>query len=379
MANLVVDERDVKFVLYEHLQIQDLCQANKFCEYSREMSDMILDAAQKLAENEFWLTRTEGDVEGVRLENGQVRVPAGFHGAYHKFCEGGWIALPAEAEHGGQGAPATLSLAAMEHFVAANLALMTYPSLTVGAARLIQNYGTDQERRSYMDKMYSGEWGGTMCLTEPQAGSDVGALRTKASRRPDGTYSMVGNKIFITSGDHDLTENIIHLVLARVEGAPPGTKGISIFIVPKKRIENGTLVDNDVTTAAVEKKMGIHGSATCALNFGENENCTGYLLGEENSGMAIMFNMMNEARMTVGLQGLAQASGAYMHALRYAQERVQGPSLAANERPGSAQDLDHRASGCPADAYVDEMPHRRDTWPFVLRGSLGRLGRHCGE
>ena len=174
-----------------------------------------------------------------------------------------------------------------------------------------------------------------MCLTEPQAGSDVGALRTKATKNPDGTYSIVGNKIFISCGDHDLTENIVHLVLARTEGAPPGSKGISIFIVPKKRLENGSLVDNDVTTAAVEKKLGLHGSPTCALNFGENDNCIGYLIGQENSGLSMMFQMMNEARRDVALQGLALASGAYMHSLRYAQERVQGPHFTAMKNPAA--------------------------------------------
>ena len=184
-----------------------------------------------------------------------------------------------------------------------------------------------------MDKMYTGEWTGTMCLTEPQAGSDVGALRTKAARRPDGSYSISGNKIFISAGDHDLTENIIHMVLARIEGAPAGTKGISIFVVPKKRIENGEFVDNDVITSAIEKKLGIHASATCALNFGEKDNCIGYLLGQENQGMRIMFDMMNEARLAVGFQGLAQASAAYMHALRYAKERYQGPEISSMKDP----------------------------------------------
>jgi alkylation response protein AidB-like acyl-CoA dehydrogenase len=221
----------------------------------------------------------------------------------------------------------------MELFVAANQALMMYPGLTIGSARLLELYGTEEQQRTYMDKMYTGEWTGTMCLTEPQAGSDVGALRTKAVKRPDGSYSITGNKIFISAGDHDLTENIIHMVLARIEGAPAGTKGISIFVVPKKRIENGEFVDNDVITAAIEKKLGIHASATCALNFGEKDNCIGYLLGQENQGMRIMFNMMNEARLAVGFQGLAQATAAYMHALRYAKERYQGPEISSMKDP----------------------------------------------
>ena len=333
MANLLVDERDVKFVLYEQLNIEELCQSEKYAEFSREMFDMVLDAAQKLAEKELFPTNRDGDAKGVVLENGQVKVPESFHAAYRYYCEGGWAALPIDQEKGGQGFPSVVYCATMELFVAANQALMMYPGLTIGSARLLEIYGTEEQQRTYMDKMYTGEWTGTMCLTEPQAGSDVGALRTKAVKRPDGSYSITGNKIFISAGDHDLTENIIHMVLARIEGAPAGTKGISIFVVPKKRIENGELVDNDVITAAVEKKMGIHASATCALNFGEKDNCIGYLLGEENQGMRIMFNMMNEARLAVGFQGLAQASAAYMHALRYAKERYQGPEISSMKDP----------------------------------------------
>ncbi|MEW6350376.1 MAG: acyl-CoA dehydrogenase [Thermodesulfobacteriota bacterium] len=333
MANLLVDERDMKFVLYEQLNIEELCSAPKYSEFSREMFDMALEAAQKLAEKEIFPTNQEGDVKGVRLENGQVNVPESFHNAYRLFCEGGWPSLSIDQEAGGQGFPAAVYCATSELFVGANQAFLMYSGLTIGAARLIERYGSEEQQRTYMDNMYTGEWCGTMCLTEPQAGSDVGALRTKAIRRPDGTYSIVGNKIFISAGDHDLTENIIHAVLARIEGAPPGTKGISIFIVPKKRIENGEFVDNDVICTAVEKKMGIHGSATCALSFGEKENCIGYLLGEENQGMRIMFDMMNEARLAVGIQGLGQASAAYMHALRYAKERFQGPDVTALKDP----------------------------------------------
>lgn len=333
MANLLVDERDVKFVLYEQLNIEELCQSEKYGEFSREMFDMVLDAAQKLAEKELFPTNRDGDAKGVVLENGQVRVPESFHTAYRYYCEGGWAALPIEPDKGGQGFPSVVYCATMELFVAANQALMMYPGLTIGSARLLELYGTEEQQRTYMDKMYTGEWTGTMCLTEPQAGSDVGALRTKAVKRPDGSYSITGNKIFISAGDHDLTENIIHMVLARIEGAPAGTKGISIFVVPKKRIENGEFVDNDVITAAVEKKLGIHASATCALNFGEKDNCIGYLLGQENQGMRIMFNMMNEARLAVGFQGLAQATAAYMHALRYAKERYQGPEISSMKDP----------------------------------------------
>ncbi|MDQ7785618.1 MAG: acyl-CoA dehydrogenase [Desulfomonilaceae bacterium] len=333
MANLLIDERDMKFVLYEQLNIEELCESQHYAEFSREMFDMVLDAATKLAEKELAPTNADGDQKGVVLENGEVKVPESFHRAYQLYCEGGWAALPVSEEHGGQGFPLSIYGATTELFVAANQALLMYPGLTVGAARLIEKYGTEAQQRTYMDNMYAGVWAGTMCLTEPQAGSDVGALRTKAVKNSDGTYSITGNKIFISAGDHDLTENIIHMVLARVEGAPPGTKGISIFIVPKKRIEGEELVDNDVTTMAIEKKLGIHASATCALNFGEKDNCIGYLLGEENQGMRIMFNMMNEARLAVGYQGLGQASAAYMYALRYAKDRFQGPEISTMKDP----------------------------------------------
>ncbi len=327
MANLLVDERDVKFVLYEQLKIEELCRTERYSEYSREMFDMMLEAARKFAENELWTINSDGDRVGTKLEDGHVKAPPSFHKAYGLYRESGWPTLVVSPDYGGQGCPVTIYCAVMEMFVAANLAFMAYPGLTLGAARLVEKYGTEEQKQTYMYKMFEGEWGGTMCLTEPQAGSDVGALRTRAVRRPDGTYLISGNKIFISSGDHDLCENIVHLVLARIEGAPPGTKGISIFIVPKKRPENGSLVENDVTTTAVEKKLGLHGSATCALNFGEKGDCIGHLLGEENSGMKIMFNMMNDARLAVGFQGLGLAGAAYMQALKYANERIQGPHI----------------------------------------------------
>lgn len=333
MANLLVDERDVKFVLYEQLDIERLCDSEMYAEFSREMFDMALDAAQKLSENELWPVNADGDHLGVKLENGQVRVPESYHKVYRHFCEGGWPSLSLQPQDGGQGFPGVMSVAIVELFVAANLAFMSYPGLTSGAARLLQKFGTQEQKLHYLQKMVTGEWTGTMCLTEPQAGSDVGALRTRAVRNADGTYSIVGNKIFISAGDHDLAENIVHLVLARVEGAPAGTKGISIFMVPKKRLDNGGLADNDVTAVAVEEKLGLHGSATCALNFGEKGNCVGYLIGEENAGMKIMFTMINEARLAVGIQGLALASGAYRHALRYAIERIQGPHVSAIRDP----------------------------------------------
>ena len=224
------------------------------------------------------------------------------------------------------GLPASIQVSCNEIFSAGSIAFAMYPGLTHGAARLIDTFGTDEQKKTYMEKMFSGQWGGTMCLTEPDAGSDVGALKAKAVLQDDGTYLITGQKIFISAGDYDLVENIIHPVLARIEGDPPGTKGISIFIVPKYKVNpDGSIGEmNDVTCSGIEHKMGIKGSATCTLNFGDNGKCVGYLLGDQRKGMKIMFTMMNEARLGVGLQGLAVSSTAYMHAVTYAKTRLQG-------------------------------------------------------
>ncbi len=336
VMKLLVDERDVKFVLYEQLGVENLCKYPLFSEYSKEMFDMALEQAEKLAEQEFYPTNKKGDKEGCRFENGQVKVPECFHQPYRLYCEGGWLAMADDPDVGGQGFPFTVSNACVEFFAAANWSLLMYPGLTHGAARLLQKYGTPELQEKYMFKMFSGEWGGTMCLTEAGAGSDVGNLRTRAIPQGDGTYKIEGQKIFISSGMHDLTENIVHMVLARIEGAPKGTKGISIFLVPRLLVDdNGTLVDNDVHCGGIEHKMGIHGSATCVLNFGENGKCLGYLMGEPNKGMRIMFDMMNEARLFVGMQGLAHASAAYLHALQYAKERIQGTPVEKMKDPGA--------------------------------------------
>ena len=333
MTNPLVDQRDVKFVLYEQLDIEKLSDTAKYAEYSKEMYDMALEQAWKLAENEMEPANRKGDQDGCVWENGKVRVPESYHRPYQMYREGGWLPISEDVEAGGQGFPVVIGLAAIEAFGAANLSLFLYPGLTHGAARLLEVYGTEEQKRAFMDKLYSAEWCGTMCLTEPQAGSDVGASRTKALPKEDGSYSISGTKIFISCGEHDLTENIVHMVLARIEGAPPGTKGLSLFIVPKLRPENGQLVDNDVNCGGIEHKMGIHGSATCTLNFGENNNCVGYLLGGANQGMRIMFQMMNESRLFVGMQGQSHASAAYLHALQYAKERTQGSDMSRLKDP----------------------------------------------
>jgi alkylation response protein AidB-like acyl-CoA dehydrogenase len=333
MENKCVDMRDTRFVLYEQLGIEDLCSAEKFQDHSRETFDMILDTAEKLAVNEFAPVNMEGDAVGCVWENGVVKAPQAFHAPFRKYCEGGWMSLPDEYAFGGQNAPVVMNFACYTLFYAANAALSIYMGLTHSAGKLIEIYGTDAQKKKYMQPLYEGRYSGTMVLTEPQAGSDVGATRAKAIKNPDGTYSIVGNKIFISSGEHDLTENIVHLVLARVEGAAEGTKGLSCFIVPKYRVnDDGTLGEsNDITCSGIEHKMGIRGSATCVLNFGDNGACHGELLGPEQKGIVVMFHMMNEQRILVGLQGFALASTAYLHALGFARERKQGSQFGTRD------------------------------------------------
>lgn len=325
MGNLLVNTRDQKFVLYEQIEIDKLFRYQRYSDYSKEVVDMVLSEAEKTAVEDILPTYAAGDKEGCTFKDGTVSAPKSYHVPYKKFREAGWISAPQDTEIGGQNMPIVIWTACAELFNAANFALMMYPGLTWGAAGLVKKYGTEEQKEKYMHKMFSGEWGGTMCLTEPNAGSDVGATRTTARRLPDGTFSITGTKTFISSGDHDLTENIIHPVLARIEGDPPGTGGISIFIVPKYRVnkDGGMGQFNDVVTGNVEHKMGIKGSATCTLNFGENGDCVGELLGEERKGMKVMFQMMNEARLEVGMQGLGHSTAAYEHALQYAKERIQ--------------------------------------------------------
>ena len=329
MAQLIADRRDVDFVLHEQMQVADLSQHEKFAEFNKKTIDLIISEARNLAIKEFLPTQKLGDEEGCVLENGNVTVPESFLKAFELLKEGEWIAMPENPEWGGQGMPKTVSLAALEYFVGANCALMMYIGLTHGAGKLIEEFGTPKQKDLFLKKMYTGEWCGTMLLTEPEAGSDVGALTTTAVKNPDGTYSIIGNKIFISGGEHNLSENIIHPVLARIEGAPAGTRGISLFLVPKIWVnDDGTLGEhNDVVCSGIEKKMGIHGNSTCTLVLGGKGKCRGTLLGEENRGMRAMFLMMNEARLLVGLQGFAFASAAYMYALNYARERVQGKHL----------------------------------------------------
>lgn len=336
MSNGLVNLRDQQFVLFEQIGIEKLFEKEQFADYSKDVVLMMQNEAEKMAVNVILPTYAEGDKEACHLDkDGQVRVPKCYHDAFKKYCAGGWVAPMKAPEFGGQGAPIVVYTACTELFSAANYAFLMYPGLTLGAGGLVEHYGTEELKNKYMYKLFAGEWGGTMCLTEPGAGSDVGALKTTAKRLPDGKFLISGTKCFISSGDHDLTPNIIHPVLARIEGDPAGTGGISIFIVPKYRVnEDGSLGErNDVKTGNVEHKMGIRGSATCTLNFGDEGKCIGELLGKEREGMRIMFQLMNEARLEVGLQGLGHASAALEHAVQYAKERIQSTPVWEMKNP----------------------------------------------
>jgi alkylation response protein AidB-like acyl-CoA dehydrogenase len=329
MTQLIADRRDIEFVLYEQMEAETVFKHEKYKEFNRKTCDLIISEARQLAIKEILPTFAEGDQEGARFENGQVKVPECYHRAFKHFVEGEWTAMTADPELGGQGLPLVLAEAASEYLVGANTAFCFYGLIGHAAGELIEIFGTEKQKALFLQKMYSGIWSGTMQLTEPQAGSDVGSLTTSAVKNPDGTYSLTGNKIFITSGDQNLTENIIHPVLARIEGAPQGTKGISLFLVPKIWVnDDGSLGEpNDIVCTGIEHKMGIHGSATCSMTLGGKGQCRGLLLGEENKGMRVMFHMMNNARLATGFIGFMCASAAYMYALDYARQRHQGRDL----------------------------------------------------
>ncbi len=318
--------RELRFVLFEQLPLLEVLGKPPFAAWGRDEVEMVLGEVDRFAREVVGPLNAVGDRAGCRLENGQVYTPPGYKEAWQKLYEAGWKSISASEAHGGQGAPFTLHALVEEFLAGANAAFTMYPALTYGVAEMIAHFGTPAQQKQYCAKLFDGTWSGTMCLTEPHAGSDVGAASSTARRLPDGTFAIRGSKIFISAGDHDLTDNIIHLVLARIEGAAPGSKGLSLFIVPKKRIDSG--VPNDVSVASIEHKMGINGSATAALNFGENDACVGELMGGvEHAGMAQMFRMMNGARIGVALQGLGVASSAYLNALDYARERKQGAHI----------------------------------------------------
>ncbi|MDJ0856465.1 MAG: acyl-CoA dehydrogenase [Desulfobacterales bacterium] len=338
MAQLIADRRDIDFVLYDQLGIENLFQTERFREINRPLAARVIDAARQFSLKEILPTYAAGDREGVRFANGQVQVPACFHRAYRHYREGDWLAMAEAVELGGQGLPQVVAQAARDYLTGANFSFAAFGILGHGTGKMIERFGNERQKALFLGKLYSGEWAGTMLLTESEAGSDVGALATTAVRNADGTYSLKGSKIFITCGDHDLTPNIIHPVLARIEGAPGGSKGISIFLVPKIWVHaDGTLgAPNHIVCTGVEEKMGLHGSPTCSMSLGADGPCRGLLLGAENQGMAIMFQMMNAARLGVGQQGFLHGSAAYLYAAEYARNRVQGRDLTPGHPAGAS-------------------------------------------
>ena len=362
MAQLLSDRRDIEFVIHEQLQTETLASTEKFADFNKKTIDLILNEARSLAQKEVVPTNTQGDQEGCRWENGTVYVPESFHQVWKLYREGEWIAMAEDPEWGGQGMPKTLTSAAIEYLNGANCALFMYVAVTYGAANLIETFGTEKQKKLFLEKMYSGEWAGTMMLTEANAGSDLAAIESTARDNGDGTYSITGDKVFISGGEQDLTDNIVHPVLARIEGAPVGTKGISLFLVPKFRVNaDGSLGEfNNIICTGIEHKMGIHGNATCSLSLGSKGECIGTLLGEENRGLKAMFQMMNEARLYVGIQGLSLAASSYANAVDYAKQRIQGAELTMEKKAVQTpvtiiQHPDIRRQLCLMKAYVEGM------------------------
>lgn len=330
--------RDMQFLLHEVLGFEDLQSYEAFSEVDRDLADAVLEQSAKFAEEVLTPLNAVGDHEGcTRHDDGSVTTPTGFKDAFKQMTENGWTGLSLDPEFGGQGMPGMLGIAASEMWTSSNMAFAMYPGLTGGAIKAIMSSGTPEQKQTYLPKMIAGDWTGTMNLTEPHCGTDLGLLKTKAVPNGDGTYKISGQKIFISAGEHDMSDNIVHLVLARIEGAPAGTKGISLFIVPKFKLdENENPSDrNAVSCGSIEEKMGIHGNSTCVMNYDEAE---GYLIGEENKGLRVMFVMMNEARIGVGLQGLGQSEVAYQNAAIYAKDRLQGRSLAGPQEEDKPAD-----------------------------------------
>lgn len=329
---------DTLFLLNDVLGIGRYANLPGFSEATPDLLQAILSEAGRFAEQELLPLNRIGDVEGcVRADDGSVRTPKGFKAAYDAYAAAGWVGLAADPDQGGQGLPYTLAAAVSEFVSSANMAWAMYAGLTQGAIAALAMHGTDEQKGVYLPKMVSGAWTGTMNLTEPHCGTDLGLLRTRATPQGDGSYRITGTKIFISAGEHDLTENIVHLVLARIDGAPEGVKGISLFVVPKFiPDETGSPgVRNAVSCGALEEKMGIHGNATCVMNY---DGATGWLVGEAHKGLRAMFTMMNEARLGVGVQGLSQGEVAYQNAVAYARDRLQGRALTGTKSPDKAAD-----------------------------------------
>ena len=336
MTNYAAPTKDMQFVLNEVLDVAG-ADIPGYDELEADFTSAVLDEAGKIASEVLAPLNAVGDREGCTLENGVVRTPTGFKQAYDQMCEGGWLGLDLDPEYGGQGMPYVLATSVAEIFVSANMALQMYLGLTHGAFSAIHAHGSGAQKATYLPNMATGKWSGTMNLTEPHCGTDLGLMRTKAEPQDDGTYKITGTKIFISAGDQDLSENVIHLVLAKAPGGGEGTKGISLFIVPKILVnDDGSLGErNGVSVGNLEEKMGIHGNATCVMNY---DQATGYLIGDLHKGMRAMFTMMNEARIGVGLQGYAEAEAAYQAAVTYANERLQGRDVTGAKNPDGPAD-----------------------------------------
>jgi alkylation response protein AidB-like acyl-CoA dehydrogenase len=336
MPSYIAPVKDTQYLLHDVLKVSQ-SDIPGFSDLDSEFTGAVLEEAGKLTSEVLFPLNAVGDREGCVLENGVVRTPTGFKAAFDQVREGGWTALDMPEEFGGQGLPHIMGTAVGEYFSAANQAFTMYQGLTHGAASAILAHGTQEQKETYLPKMTSCEWTGTMNLTEPHCGTDLGMMRTKAVPNGDGTYKISGQKIFISAGEHNMSENIIHLVLAKIQGGPEGIKGVSLFIVPKFMVKaDGSLgARNGVSCGKLEEKMGIHGNATCVMNYDE---ATGLLLGEEHKGMRAMFTMMNEARLGVGMQGLAQADVAYQNALAYAKDRLQGRDVTGVKNPNGPAD-----------------------------------------
>ena len=336
MAHYIAPTKDMQYVLNDILDVQN-SSIPGYSDLDTDFLSAILEEAGKITSQVLAPLNAVGDQEGCHYENGVIRTPTGFKDAFEQVKEGGWTGIDCDPEFGGQGLPYLVGTAVGEMFASSNMAFGMYQGLTHGAYSAIHAHGTEAQKEKYLPNMVSCDWTGTMNLTEPHCGTDLGLMRTKADPQEDGSYKITGQKIFISAGDHDLSENVIHLVLAKIPGGPEGVKGISLFIVPKFMVnDDGSLgARNAVSVGKIEEKMGIHGNATCVMNY---DGATGYLLGQQHKGMRAMFTMMNEARLGVGLQGYSQAEVAYQNAVAYAKDRLQGRDVTGVKNPDGPAD-----------------------------------------
>jgi len=341
MEHYRVNQKDILFILKEQLNYGSLCSLDRYKDLNEKSLEMAVTEAIKFAEGVVDPLQAIGEAWGVKLQDGKVTCAPEFRAAFKQYAENGWLALSCDAQYGGQEFPFLIDMVVNDFMSGACQSFIMGPGLTHGAARLIETFATEEFKERFIRRMYSGEWAGTMALTEPNSGSDLSGIQTMAFREGD-HFKIKGTKIFISWGDHDVADNIIHLLLARIEGAPAGTRGISLFIVPKVRVNpDGSLGEaNDVICEKVEEKLGIHASPTSELNFGANDGCIGYLCGEENKGLSHMFQMMNAARIGTGVSGMAMASTAYLNAVAYAKERIQGADI-TGQKKGPVPIIEH--------------------------------------